>query len=231
MKTASPREEARPDSYTSGVVARAVHLVRHGEVHNPERVVYGRLPGFRLSDRGRAMAARTAEALREEPVARLIASPLLRAQQSAQPIAEAFGLPIRNDARVIESASRFEGRPANARGFLRSPRDAVLLLGNPVRPSWGEPFRAIAQRMSAAVLDAWRSTPDGHDVVVVSHQLPIWTAHRSAAGEPLAHDPRRRRCALSSVTSFQLDDGRLVETGYSDPAAELLAGAVDEGAA
>jgi broad specificity phosphatase PhoE len=203
-----------------------VHLVRHGEVHNPAGVVYERLPEFRLSDRGRAMAARTADWLADRPVTRLIASPLLRTQQSAQPIAETFGLAIEPDERVIEAGNRLAGRKVG-REVLRNPADWPLFI-NPLRPSWGEAFTEIRDRMRLAVLEALRAGDAEHDVVIVSHQLPIWMVHRSVEGAPLPHDPRRRRCALSSVTSFAIRDGRVVETGYADPAGSL--GAVDEGA-
>jgi broad specificity phosphatase PhoE len=208
------------------VVARALHLVRHGEVLNPDGVVYERLPGFRLTERGRAMAARTAEWLADLPVGRLIASPLLRTQQSAQPIAERFGLEIEADERVVEAGNRFAGRPI-ARGLWKRPADWPLL-ANPLRPSWGEPFRAVLDRMRPAVLEALLAGDPDHDVVIVSHQLPIWMVHRSVNGDPLPHDPRARRCALSSVTSFAIRGGRVVETGYADPAAGV--GAVDRGA-
>ena len=198
-------------------------------MHNPAGVIYGRLPAFRLSDRGEAMAAMTARSLTDLPIARLIASPLLRTQQSAQPIADAFGLTIESDERVIEAANRFEGRVVNRGALLRDPRDWPKFR-NPARPSWGEPFVDILARMRPAVFDAIRATDDGTDVVIVSHQLPIWTVHRSVVGESLAHDPRKRRCALSSVTTFAFRDGRLVETGYADPAASLVARAVDRGA-
>ena len=197
-------------------------------MHNPAGVVYGRLPGFRLSERGEAMAAMTAEGLAPLPVTRLIASPLLRTQQSAKPIADRFGLEIETDERVVEAWNRFEGRSLVWRTLARSPKDWPLL-ANPSRPSWGEPFTDVLKRMRPVVMEAWRTTEDG-DVVIVSHQLPIWIVHRSVTGRPLASDPRRRRCALSSVTSFSVEGGRLVETGYRDPAAPLLAGAVDRGA-
>jgi len=208
------------------VVARALHLVRHGEVHNPAGVVYERLPGFRLSDRGQAMAARTAEWLADKPVSRLVASPLLRTQQSAQPIADAFGLGIEPDERVIEAGNRFAGR--NVRQSVARHPQELALFRNPLRPSWGERFVEVRDRMRLAVLEALRAGDPEHDVVIVSHQLPIWMVHRSVVGAPLAHDPRHRRCALSSVTSFAIRDGRVVETGYEDPAAGIPA--VDQGA-
>ena len=211
------------------MVATAVHLVRHGEVFNPAGVIYGRLADFRLSDRGRAMAAAAAEALADRPVTRVIASPLLRAQQSAAPIVDRFGLPLESDDRVIEAGNVFEGRVTAGGALLRTPADWRYFV-NPARPSWGEPFRRILERMRAAVDDAFTGTESG-EAVIVSHQLPIWTMHRAVAGRPLAHDPRHRRCALSSITSFGRLGGVLVETAYADPGAAVTADAVDEGAA
>ena len=195
---------------------------------NPAAVVYERLPGFPLSERGEAMASRTAEWLADQPVARVIASPLLRTQQSARPVADTFGLPIEADERVIEGANRFAG--SAVRAAVREHPLLAWRFRNPLRPSWGEPFSAVRDRMRAAVLDAFKAGDPEHDVVIVTHQLPIWMVHRSVEGAPLAHDPRRRRCALSSVTSFAVRDGRIVEIGYEDPAAALAAGAVDAGA-
>jgi broad specificity phosphatase PhoE len=208
------------------VVARALHLVRHGEVHNPAGVIYGRLPGFRLSDRGERMAATTADAIADLPVSRIVASPLLRTQQSAQPIADAFGLPIESDDRVIESANKLEGRVSRGGALFRDARDWPLFR-NPLEPSWGEPYTRIVERMRRAMFDVFETTEDG-DAVIVTHQLPIWMVHRSVGRKPLPHDPRRRRCALSSVTSFERRDGRVVEIAYADPAASIPA--VDEGA-
>ncbi|MGN6742539.1 MAG: histidine phosphatase family protein [Amnibacterium sp.] len=208
------------------MVARALHLVRHGEVYNPAGVIYGRLPGYRLSDRGERMAETTARAIADLPVTRIVASPLLRTQQSAQPIAETFGLTIESDERVIESSNTLEGRVGTGAALLRDPANWPRFV-NPLEPSWGEPYRHIVTRMREAILDVFATTEDG-DAVIVTHQLPIWMVHRSVTGRPLPHDPRRRRCALSSVTTFERRDGRVVETAYADPAAGIPA--VDQGA-
>ena len=205
--------------------------MRHGEVFNPQHVLYGRLPGFRLSDLGLLMAEAAAADLvdRARPVARIIASPLQRAQESAGPVAEAFGLPIDTDERIIEPTNRFEGkRMRGPGGALRDPRNWPSLV-NPSRPSWGEPFVSISARMLAAIDAAFHSVDDG-DVVLVSHQLPIWMVHRSLAGERLAHDPRKRRCDLSSITSLAWRSGRPVEVAYANPAAPLQVQATDVGA-
>lgn len=240
--------------------------MRHGEVRNPEGILYGRMPGFHLSDLGVAMAQTAADDLkaRDRRVIAVIASPLQRTQESAAPIAAALGLPIETDARLIEPTNHFEG--AVMARALRNPLNWPWLV-NPLRPSWGESYRSIQERMLAVLnsaLDraeastATRSGTDARaadalvdapgetavdgapadsaaadaptDVVLVSHQLPIWVAHLSIAGERFMHDPRERRCSLSSITTFERHDGQLVEVGYSDPAAVLAADPTDVGA-
>jgi broad specificity phosphatase PhoE len=166
---------------------------------------------------------------RSRPVGALIASPLQRAQQSSDPVARVFGLEARLDDRVIEPENRFEGKRMSGRdGALRDIRNWAYLV-NPWEPSWGEPFSSIVTRMLHAMNDAWEST-DGGDAVIVSHQLPIWMVHRRVAGKSLSHDPRRRRCALSSITTFERRGSRFVEVEYRDPAAGLAVQATDVGA-
>ena len=198
-----------------------VHLVRHGEVHNPEGVLYGRLPGFRLSERGRAMAERLGEHFAGRDVASVTASPLQRAQETATPVADGLGLPLGTDERVIEAGNRFEGRVVGQGwGAIRSPR-TWLLVWNPLRPSWGESYRDQVRRMTAAVRDARDAVP-GREAVLVSHQLPIWVTRCTAEGRPLAHDPRKRQCSLASVTSLHFEGQRLLAVSYSEPCADLL---------
>ena len=174
------------------------------------------------------MAAAAADDLvsRDRTITRLMASPLQRAQESAAPISERFGLEIQTDDRIIEPTNHFEGTVM--RVALRNPLNWPALR-NPRKPSWGEPYVSIVARMLDAVRDAWESTESG-DVVLVSHQLPIWMVHSSLTGTPLPHDPRQRRCALSSITTFEHRDGVFVEVGYADPAAALASGATDVGA-
>lgn len=197
--------------------AERLHLVRHGEVHNPRRVLYGRLPHYRLSEAGRAMARSAAEYVQglDRPVTMLRCSPLQRTQESAEPFSEVFGLAPALDERVIEPTNVFEG--TNMRRSLRDPRN-WWHLRNPSVPSWGEPYTSIAERMEQAMNSAWNETERG-DAVIVSHQAPIWIAHLRVAGLRLRHDPRTRRCALSSVTSFERVGDVWREVGYAEPAA------------
>lgn len=210
---------------------KRLHLVRHGEVHNPDRVLYGRLPGFTLSDRGHAMAEAAARAIAEDgrDVAALFASPLERAQQSAHPIAQSLELSLQTEGRVIEPTNWFEGKPNHGPDAAFKKPQNWHKFWNPFRPSWGEPYRSVANRMRTAMNDLYDST-EGGDIVVVSHQSPIWMAHLDIAGKPLFHDPRKRRCDLSSITSFERHDGRWVEVAYRNPAAPLLEGSIDVGA-
>jgi broad specificity phosphatase PhoE len=207
----SPTDAAQP-----AAVRAVVHLVRHGEVANPDHILYGRLPGFHLSESGRLMAKAAADFLAGRDVTVLRSSPLERALESAEPIAAEFGLPVVVDGRLIEAANHFEGlRFGVGDGALRQPR-YWSYLRNPFRPSWGEPYAEVAARMLAAVLDA-ASAARGHEAVCVSHQLPIWVIRCSVTGRRLWHDPRRRQCALGSVTSLTLVGDQVTGVAYHEP--------------
>lgn len=198
-----------------------VHLLRHGEVHNPDGILYGRMPGYQLSAVGRLMAQRVADTIGERDITHLVSSPLERAQETARPLAQVRGLEIVTDARAIESGNVFEGSRFSVReGIIKRP-SAWLALWNPFRPSWGEPYKAVVARMTAAVRDA-RDAARGHEAVVVSHQLPIWVTRLHAEGRSSVHNPRHRHCTLCSITSLVFDGDRLMTLRYSEPAADLI---------
>jgi broad specificity phosphatase PhoE len=209
------------------MVTTTVHLLRHGEVHNPDRVLYGRLAGYHLSERGHAMARAVADHLvaSGRDVVAVVASPLQRAQETAAPLGAALDLAVGTDERLIESGNRFEGSTVGSdpAQLLRTPR-YWKYLWNPLRPSWGEPYAEQAARVRAAVDDA-RRAHEGHEVVLVSHQLPVWVTRLSYEGRPLAHHPGRRQCALASLTSLRFEDGTFAGLHYCEPAAALLSGA------
>ncbi len=198
-----------------------VHVVRHGEVHNPDGVLYGRNPGYHLSDLGRRMAERVAEHLATRDVRHVVASPLERAQETAAPVAKAHGLEVATDARLIEAANVFEGKAFGVGdGALRKPANWKYFT-NPLRPSWGEPYIEQVVRMMGAVQSA-REAARGHEAVCVSHQLPIWILRSFAEGRRLWHDPRSRQCTLASLTSFTFAGDDIVSVGYSEPARDLV---------
>ena len=198
-----------------------VHLLRHGEVFNPDKILYGRLPGFVLSELGHEMALRAAHVLANNDITVVTASPLERAQQTAQPVAEAFNLAVGSDADLIEADNIFEGqRVAVGDGVLKHP-SAWRHIYNPLKPSWGEPYVDLAARMRAAV-DRARDQARGHEALLVSHQLPIWISRLDFQGRRFAHDPRRRQCSLASLTSLVFEDDNLEAVLYTEPSADLL---------
>ncbi len=198
-----------------------VHLLRHGEVHNPQGILYGRSSGYHLSERGRAMADRVADRVGDRDITHIVSSPLERAQETAAPLAARRGLTVELDDRLIESSNIFEGSPFRVRGSILRRPTVWLKLWNPLRPSWGEPYKLIVERMWSAVEDA-RDAAAGHEAVLVSHQLPIWIVRLKAEGKSFLHDPRKRHCTLCSLTSFIFEDDRLVEVSYSEPAGDLI---------
>ena len=194
-----------------------VHLVRHGEVNNPTGVLYGRLPGFRLSAAGERMALLAADALAGRDVRVVRSSPLERAIQTAEPIADRFGLEVGLDERLIESENAFEGMKFGVGdGALRQPANWRHLY-NPFKPSWGEPSSVVAARVLAACAAA-RDAAEGHEAVLVSHQLPIWVTRRAVQGLRLWHRPDRRECALASITSFVYEGDEIARVDYQEPA-------------
>ncbi len=149
----------------------------------------------------------------------LYTSPLDRARETIAPLAEATGLSPVVDVRLIEADNKFEGEVFRM-GRLADPRVWRRFV-NPFKPSWGEPFQEVADRMWSFSLEA-RDAARGREAVCVSHQLPIYTARRLAEGVRLWHDPRRRQCGLASVTSLVFKGDTLAGVEYAEPAAHLV---------
>src|SRR6201996_3232502 len=192
-----------------------VHLLRHGEVHNPNHVLYGRLPGYHLSANGRMMAVAAADYFDGRPVTALFASPLERAQETATPVAERLGLPITTDERLIESGNVLEGKSVSLASLAVNPLNWKYLW-NPFTPSWGEPYKEVVARVRL-VIDRARETARGQEAVCVSHQLPIWVSRLAAENKRLWHNPSTRQCALGSVTSLTFDGDKLTSVSYAVP--------------
>ena len=192
-----------------------VHLLRHGEVHNPNGVLYGRLPGYHLSSTGRVMAAAAADFFSERPVAAMFASPLECAQETARPVAERLGLEIVTDERLIESGNVLEGKTITLTRLALNPVN-WRHLWNPFTPSWGEPYQQVMERVRA-VIERARDAAPGREAVCVSHQLPIWISRLEAEHRRLWHNPKSRQCALGSVTSFTFTGDDLSGISYTVP--------------
>lgn len=203
-----------------------VHLVRHGEVDNPDGIIYGRRDGFHLTALGHAMAEGVGRYFADRDVRAVIASPLERAMETAAPTARRHGLEVRTDARLLEAGNRFEGVNVNRnRWVLARPKYWSWYL-DPFLPGWGEPYREITERMSGAVR-AGITAARGGEAVLVSHQLPIWVERLFVERRSVSHDPRHRQCSLCSVTSLTFEGRRLIAVDYAEPVADLLASARD----
>ena len=101
-----------------------VHLMRHGEVANPDGILYGRLDGYHLSDLGRRMADRVADHLASRDVTHVVASPLERAQETATPVAKSHGVDLATDGRLIEADNVFQGKTFGVGdGALKRPEN------------------------------------------------------------------------------------------------------------
>ena len=205
-----------------------IHLMRHGEVHNPEGILYGRLPGYHLSTLGHQMAQQVADVLSASghDITQVVTSPLERARETGAPTAAAFGLAPTTDPRLIEAGNAFEGVAVNRNRWVLARPTLWSSYVNPLRPSWGEPYREIVERMRGAVVSAL-DLAEGHEALLVSHQLPVWSLRLFLEGRSLAHDPRRRQCALASLTSLTFEDRTLVGLAYWEPAGDLLRQARD----
>ena len=203
-------------------MAQIIHFIRHGEVHNPEKILYGLQTGWRLSERGIQMAQVIAQWSKNLNLGAIHSSPLQRAQETVAPIIDNHRLQLTIDKNLIEASNIFEGKRFElGSGVLKHPKSWRYLY-NPWRPSWGEPYDQIINRMLKALFSA-RDAAGGKDAICVSHQLPIWILRSAVEGRRLIHDPRKRECSLASVTSFELDsDGMVTGVSYSEPAQHLL---------
>jgi broad specificity phosphatase PhoE len=197
-------------------MSSTVHVLRHGEVENPNKILYGRQPGWYLSSRGQEMAATLGEWSKSIDLGALHVSPLQRAQETAAPIAAAHNIAITTDERLIEAANIFEGKSFElGSGVLKHP-SSWRHLYNPWRPSWGEPYVEQINRMLAAVFAA-KNAANGKDAICVSHQLPIWILRSAIENRRLLHDPRKRECTLASVTSVHFDNDAVISgISYSE---------------
>jgi broad specificity phosphatase PhoE len=190
-----------------------IHLLRHGEVENPDGVVYERLPDFHLSKRGQDMAEQVAKYFEVtadlNDISAVYSSPLTRAIETATPVAKVVHRRIKTDERLIEAKNSLAGKnPHDYSRYLLKHFKFITLFktfSNPLKPSWGEPYFEIAQRMKLAIDDI-RKENKGKQVLIVSHESPIWCFRRYILGRHIWHNPAKRVCQLASLTTFVFDD-------------------------
>lgn len=224
-QAAQPVQPTQPENQTAKRATKhakttVVHLVRHGEVYNPDKILYGRLPGWHLSERGQRQAAATASSFEGHDIRYFACSPLQRTQETSRPFTEVIGTNPNLDEDLLEAGNTFEG--LHIKGIdsaLWNPKYWPRLR-RPSVPSWGEPYEEIADRMFHAIERA-REAAEGAEAVLVTHQLCIIAAQRRARYLKLAHNPATRQCNLASVTSLIFVGDTIVDVRYSEPAGHL----------
>lgn len=165
-------------------------------------------------------------------VAAVYSSPLERTRETAGAILDALN-PVRagrgeepleliTDPRVIEAGNEFRGkRIGHGKGALWRDGNWKLVL-NLWKPSWGESYRHIAERVGAFANEKIREYA-GRQIIVVSHESPIWSyRHLLETGHP-EHWMFLRKTALASITSitYDSDTGKVMSITYADPAAQV----------
>lgn len=184
---------------------RTLHFVRHGVVHNPDRIVYG-TRDFHLTDEGEDQATQAgvylSKILHNYYFFPVLHSPTVRTRETAQKLR--VGVVRGSSEDITEYRSAFDGTTPTK--FVSKARNWARLR-NPYTPSWGEPYEAVAQRMDRAAADILQRCHS--DAVLVSHQLPIWIYRMWVEGRPMAHDPAARQCSPGSVTSISYDEARM----------------------
>ena len=216
--------------------ATTIHFVRHGKVENPGHLLYERLPGFHLSDVGVRMAQATAHYIAVSPqlntVSAVYSSPLERTRETAGEILESLnsvrGLrgeeppELQTDERHIEARNEFRGKRIGFGAGALWKNGNWKLVRNLWKPSWGESYQSIAHRMQDFALEKVAEYP-GKQIVVVSHESPIWSyRHMLETGHP-EHNMLLRHTALASITSITYDcnTGKIMSITYADPAADV----------
>jgi broad specificity phosphatase PhoE len=182
-----------------------LHLVRHGQVDNPQKIVYGRQRGWRLSERGRAEAEAVARHLAGRPIARVYTSPLERAVQTATVIAGTCGGEVEPRDDLVEAllCAPWEGLPWREVKRDRS-REWARYLFRPLEVcEVAEDLAALAARMEAA-LRAIAGAHPGQQVVAVSHGDPLKAGILALTGGDL-RELHRSPIPTGGLVSVEVD--------------------------
>ncbi len=185
--------------------------MRHAEVHNPTDIVYGRLPRFRLSERGRAQADRAGQFLSTRPVSALYSSPLLRARETAAIVdRQIHAAHVRLNQSLIEVRTSYQGSP-----------NSILKPGfsfyEPLRDQHDETMLEVKQRMLKFLQLVIRRHPGG-TIVAISHGDPIAIMRIGLEDKELNAQNLHTTVypARASVTQLILEPARSLKLAYFD---------------
>jgi broad specificity phosphatase PhoE len=197
-------------------VRTTLHLVRHCDVQNPEGVLYGHLPGFRLSEKGVRQAHALGEFFAARPVREIYASPLERAQQTAHIIASYLdSVPVVTTPELVEARFGLYLQGIKPKDVpLRRPLWFVHMVWPGLLPN-DESVAAMAGRVRAPLSRLLRDFP-GQEGICVSHGDPIqafWVESEMRHAYAL----HRLQCAKGGMLSLDYQDDKLVSRRYRPP--------------
>ncbi|HEX6492027.1 MAG TPA: histidine phosphatase family protein [Candidatus Dormibacteraeota bacterium] len=199
------------------MTATPVYLVRHCDVENPGRILYGHLEGFRLSEKGVRQAHALGERLASTSARQIYTSPLERAQQTARIIASHLdNVPVTVTPELTEArfGRYLQGVRANANIIWRRPLWAVHMVWPGILPN-DESVAEMARRVRAPLLRLVRDHP-AQGGICVSHGDPIQALWVEAdrRGPWALH---RLQCAKGGMLELDYDGERLLGKRYLPP--------------
>lgn len=207
-----------------GTPAGTIHLVRHGEVENPDHVVYAGMPGFSLSEDGKLQAAAVANRLGSVTPSSIVSSPLDRAIETANAIAAPHGLAVDVDDRLSEWAlsDRWAGVAWDDLPD-RFPGELEAYLSNPSDLSFSpESIADVAARVAASITE-YRQQHESGDLIVVGHQDPLHAGELMLTGRSFEdfHTGKQGHGAvvtlISNIASDHSSDGDWIAAGSWEP--------------
>ena len=182
-----------------------IHFVRHGNVHNPDKILYGRLPHFKLSELGIEQAQAAAEYFAARPITAVYSSPMLRARQTAGIIHERHPqVELLVSDHINELLTTYEGHPV-------AELEAIEWeFYEHVEPPYETPFDLIS-RIKAFAREICETYPNG-EVVAVTHGDIVVFSMAWAKGMEISGDFKKRAALqqdypeTASITSLQFAD-------------------------
>jgi broad specificity phosphatase PhoE len=180
-----------------------LYVVRHAHVHNPDDILYGRLPRFRLSEVGSNQARQVAEFLGGRPIDAIYSSPLLRARQTATTISHALpGVPVHLSGLILEVLTSYQGSPNS----IMKPGFSFY---EPLKGEMDESMAAVYDRIFRFLRGVIRHHA-GRAIVAVTHADPIAIMRLGLLGKPFTvsnlHStvyPARASINLVTLTPYE----------------------------
>jgi broad specificity phosphatase PhoE len=197
-----------------------VYLIRHADVDNPRRVLYGHLPGFPLSEPGRAQAVELGRRLGDAGIRRIVHSPLQRAAETARLMSEHLSEPVplipEPELREAEFSRYLQGVP-----YWQIPVRRPLWVVHKARRGLlpgDEPIEQLGGRV-VKVMTRMAAQHPGEAFALVSHADPLQAAWVLMDGRPQTErELYRKQVGRAGMLTVDLDgDGRVLALNYVEP--------------